>query len=88
MAPYYVWPPLAVALVSASFSSWSRVLSTGYCVVGVTWLTNVQVPYRMAVVANQCRVDVSPDRFDSQPTATSDWSPVRLPAAASWRMSE
>lgn len=43
VAPYYVWPPLAVALVSASLGSWKRVLMTGFCVVGVTWLANVRV---------------------------------------------
>ena len=43
VAPYYVWPPLAVALVSASLHSRNRVLMVGVCVAGVTWLANVQV---------------------------------------------
>jgi hypothetical protein len=41
MVPYYVWPPLAVALIAAS-PSWRRLLATGVAVAAVTGLSQGQ----------------------------------------------
>jgi len=43
VAPYYVWPPLAAALVAASTRSPTRLALTGTAAVAVTWLANVRV---------------------------------------------
>jgi hypothetical protein len=43
LAPYYAWPPLAVALVCAASQSSKRVWLTCGMAVGVTWLANYQI---------------------------------------------
>jgi hypothetical protein len=43
LAPYYAWPPLAVALVCAATQSSKRVWLTCGMSVGVTWLANYQI---------------------------------------------
>ena len=43
LAPYYAWPPLAVALVCAASQSSKRVWLTCGMAAGVTWLANYQI---------------------------------------------
>lgn len=43
LAPYYAWPPMAVALVSAAMQPSKRLWLTCGMVVGVTWLANYQI---------------------------------------------
>jgi hypothetical protein len=43
VAPYYVWPPLAVVLVSSAVQPWRRLSLTCVCALGVTWVANVRI---------------------------------------------
>jgi hypothetical protein len=43
VAPYYVWPPLAVVLVSGAIQPWKRMSLTCVCALGVTWVANVRI---------------------------------------------
>jgi hypothetical protein len=43
VAPYYVWPPLAVVLVSGAVQPWKRLSVTCVLVAGVTWLANIRI---------------------------------------------
>ena len=43
VAPYYVWPPLAVVLVSGAVLPWRRLSLTCLCALGVTWVANVRI---------------------------------------------
>ncbi len=43
VAPYYVWPPLGVVLVSGAVQPWKRLSLTCVCVLGVTWVANIRI---------------------------------------------
>ncbi len=43
VAPYYVWPPLALVVVSGALQPWKRLSMTCACVLGVTWLANARI---------------------------------------------
>jgi len=43
VAPYYVWPPLALVVVSGALQPWKRLSMTCACALGVTWLANIRI---------------------------------------------